>query len=72
MKTMTILGAAALLALAGCASTDYRAEAPNCPANLSSRVVNAECVMGSTQSARGIGKVQQRNPGVDAALRQGA
>ena len=72
MKTTSILGAAALLTLAGCASADLRAAGPHCPANLSSRVVVAECVTGTTQSARGLGKVQQRISAVDAALRQGA
>ena len=73
MKVIGIVGAAALLGLAGCASGEIRADASShCEANISSRVLASDCSVTRTTSSRSTGKAQQRNPAVDAALRPSA
>jgi len=73
MKITGVLGASALLALAGCASNDLRADASgHCAANISSRVLASDCAAPVARTSPALRKVQQRNPAVDGALRQGA
>ncbi|WP_125257109.1 hypothetical protein [Brevundimonas fluminis] len=73
MKVIGILGAAALLGVAGCASTEMRAESSShCEANISTRVLASDCEATTTRTARPIGKVQQRNGAVTAELARGA
>lgn len=73
MKAIGLLGAAALFGVAGCASHDLRAEASShCQANLSTRVLASDCDATTSRPSRSIGKIQQRNAAVDAALRQGS